>query len=170
MEIGHPSSAWLVGLLFAISTPVWSAENFLSNPTTPYPPGCATNYPLVLEMPGTDSDIHSATVYMYEADEASSQHEVAIRIWRRGCSESDRSLLFFEMSVVDDGDGITEAVLCPDFEADVFGIIHKLQSYQSCVYVVFIIKVMDVNKCFIFILVSRSIIVSEIPLVKEEIS
>ena len=100
MKSGYPISAWLLGLLLAASFPVWSAENFLSNPTTPYPPGCATNYPLVLEMPGKESDINSATVYMYEADDAASQHEVAVRIWRRGCSESDRSLLVCERSVV----------------------------------------------------------------------
>ena len=131
MEIGHPSSAWLVGLLFAVSNPVWSAENFLSNPTTPYPPGCATNFPLVLEMPGKESDINSATVFMYEADDSSSQHEVAVRIWRRGCTESDRSLLFFEMSVIDDGDDVVEAVLCPEFEADQFGIVHKLRGVKE---------------------------------------
>jgi len=131
MEFGHPASAWLVGLSLAISNPVWSAENFLSNPTTPYPPGCATNSQMIEEMPGKESDINSGTVYMAEADDPNIQHQVEFRIRRRGCTENDRSLLMFEMKVLDDGDGRIEAVLTPEFKADVFGVKHALRGLSE---------------------------------------
>lgn len=125
---------FLTGVLFSfllVSGPALTAENYLGNPTTPYPPGCATNYQIADQFPGKEADINAGTVMMGETLDPSSMHEVKVRIWRRGCAEPDRSILMFEMTVTDDGDGIVQSVPSPIFRADYFGSKHLLRGVSE---------------------------------------
>ena len=61
-----------------------ASENFLSNPTTPYPPGCATNLAVSDLMPAKDSIVNEGVAQFLEADDPDQLHDVNIRIWRKG--------------------------------------------------------------------------------------
>jgi len=127
-------SAYIVGAFVGISifpATALATENYLNNPTTPYPPGCATNYQIADQFPGKEADINSGTVLMKEAADPSVLHDVDVRIWRRGCTEPDRSLLMFEMSVIDNNDGSIQYVPVPIFIADRFGSKHELRGVSE---------------------------------------
>lgn len=104
-----------------------ATENFYSNLTALYPPACATNYQISDQLPSKGADITAGLIRLQEAVDKTQLHDVNMRVYRVGCAEPDRSILMFEMTVVDDMDGVNEAVLCPMFQADRFGAIHTLR-------------------------------------------
>jgi len=114
-------------LLSVFPTITSATENYYSNPTTLYPPACATNYQITDQLPSKGSDITNGLIFLQEAADRTQVHEVNMRVYRLGCAETGRSILMFEMTVVDDLDGNDEAVLCPMFQADRFGSIHALR-------------------------------------------
>jgi hypothetical protein len=122
-------TALFLSSIFPVTTS--ATENFYSNPTTLYPPACATNYQISDQLPWKGSDITSGLIHLQEAADKTQIHDVNIRVYRRGCSEPGRSILMFEMSVVDDMDGVSESVLCPVFQADRFGSIHGLRGTKE---------------------------------------
>ncbi len=111
---------------------VIAQENFLSNPTTPYPPGCATNTEAMGEIPGRETVITSGMLqfagFSGETNAtASGSLNVEMKFVRRGCAEPDRSLLMVELTALDNGNTVAESIMLPAFQADRFGVIHKLR-------------------------------------------
>ncbi len=107
-------------------------ENFLSNPTTPYPPGCATNTEALSDIPGRETVITSGTIQFAgfsgpQNATSSGFLDVEMQFLRRGCAEADRSLLMVQLTPLDNGDSVKDSIMLPAFQADRFGVIHQLR-------------------------------------------
>lgn len=116
----------------ALPALVIAQENFLNNPTTPYPPGCATNTETMDVIPGRETQITAGTIqfasFSNTVNMASAGFvDVEMTLLRRGCAEPDRSLLTVQLRVVDNNDSVTEFIALPAFEADRFGVLHDLR-------------------------------------------
>lgn len=118
--------------LLASPALVLAQENFMSNPVAPYPPGCATNTEAMGEIPGREVVITSGTLqfagFSGETNNTAAGFlDVEMALVRRGCAEPDRSLLIVELTVLDNGNGVKESTMLPAFQADRFGVIHRLR-------------------------------------------
>jgi len=122
-------TALILSSAFPLATS--ATENYYSNLNTLYPQGCATNYQISDQLPSKGSDITSGLIRLKEAAAITQIHDVNIRVYRRGCTEPGRSILMFEMTVVDDMDDVSESVLAPMFQADRFGSIHGLRGTRE---------------------------------------
>ena len=105
-------------------------ENFLTDPVTPYPPGCVTNTEAMDLIPGRETVITSGqisfTAWSFGMP-AGDLLEVEMTLIRRGCAEPERSVLIVELEVSDDGDEAAHAIRMPYFRADRFGVMHDIR-------------------------------------------
>lgn len=105
-------------------------ENFLTDPVTPYPPGCATNSEDMDLIPGRETEITSGRIAFTTwafGQPLGGFHEVDVTLIRRGCAEPGRSLLIVELDVIDDGDGEPVAIRVPYFRAERWGVDHDIR-------------------------------------------
>ena len=105
-------------------------ENFLTDPVTPYPPGCVTNTEAMDLIPGRETVITSGRLGFIAWAYGSTVGDlldVDVTLIRRGCAEPDRSVLIVELEPQDDGDDVPDGILLPSFKADRFGVIHDLR-------------------------------------------
>ena len=105
-------------------------QNFLTDPVTPYPPGCVTNTEAMDLIPGRETVITTGRLgfsswVLGVAD--GGVLDVDMTLIRRGCAEPDRSVLIVELEVPDDGDEIPSAIRIPYFRAERFGVGHDIR-------------------------------------------
>lgn len=105
-------------------------QNFLTDPVTPYPPGCVTNTEAMDLIPGRETVITTGrlgfTSWTIEVP-SPDLLEVDMTLIRRGCAEPDRSVLIVQLEVLDNGDDIPSAIRMPFFRADRFGVDHDIR-------------------------------------------
>ena len=101
-------------VIFTFSVP--AQENYATNPFSPYPPACATNYQIwdKYNTSGTEI-IHSGIIQL--TGEAGTLRDVELTVWRKGCAEAGRSVILVDLKPVDDSDGMDEWVFTPWFWA-----------------------------------------------------
>jgi hypothetical protein len=105
-------------------------ENFLTDPVTPYPPGCLTNTEAMDLIPGRETVITTGRVSFTSwalGVPDGDFLEVDVSLIRRGCAEPERSVLIVELDVIDDGDETPHAIRMPYFRADRFGVMHDIR-------------------------------------------
>lgn len=112
-------------LISLFSQAVFGIENYVTQPTTPYPPGCVSNVPF--DTAGTPSlgrvvfgtDLVSLTAWPDNGNKAT----VEMFIYRRGCNEPGRSVLMVSMQLIAGGD----AYFLPRFFANINGTRYPLR-------------------------------------------
>jgi len=108
-------AAWVMALLF--STSAHSLENFF-NPLAPYPPGCTTNFMTQgFFYPGSAEILVDGDILINSTTETSAV-TARLTIYRSGCAESGRSVVWIALSIQDDGDGVDEFGIVPFFHAE----------------------------------------------------
>jgi hypothetical protein len=113
-------------------TSVQAQQNFLTDPLTPYPPGCATNSEALGNVPGRETEITGATLTFYTIADTvslipSRPVDIDVSVIRRGCAEADRSLILVDLDFPGNDDGSTETIPLPTFSAERFGVEHGLR-------------------------------------------
>jgi hypothetical protein len=101
-------------VMFTSSVP--AQENYATNPLSPYPPACATNYQVWDKYNSSGTEvIYSGMIQL--TGESGALHDVELTVWRKGCAEAGRSVILVDLKPVDDGDGMDEWVFTPWFWA-----------------------------------------------------
>lgn len=104
--------------LLVFSTVSNAQQNFYSAPFAPYPPACATDFGIFDAVPG-ESAIIAQGIIDVEHNQLQQTHPVNLTVWRKGCAEDNRSLLYFSVEVIDNNDGDSDGVRIPYFTATV---------------------------------------------------
>ncbi len=103
----------LAALLLLLSNPAQALyENYLSNYTTPIPPACVTNIPVLDSFNFSGSEIISEQVVTWINTEFVEQ-DLEITVWQMGCPEPGRRILLVTLELLDDADGFADIALLP---------------------------------------------------------
>jgi hypothetical protein len=108
----------IIGLAIMTSQATLARELFETNPTTVYPPGCLSNFTNGITTPTGSRQLYAQDVVSFQrSDDASKTANVEVQIFRRGCREENRSVLYVQLSLIDQGRILVpqvSAVLGPD--------------------------------------------------------
>jgi hypothetical protein len=104
---------YILLLAILVATPTYAIKNYSSNILSPIPPGCATNYQLWDDFnPSQTETIYNGS-YPGTNLLDGSEHVMEVRVWRKGCPNSDRSVIMMDMTPATDNDGDTECLATP---------------------------------------------------------
>ena len=82
--------------LVILSSSVPAQENYATNPFSPYPPACATNYQVWDKYNSSGTEIiHSGMIQL--TGESGIPHDVDLIVWRKGCAEAGRSVILVDL-------------------------------------------------------------------------
>ncbi len=86
----------LASLLLIFSQLATAAENFITHETTPYPPACVSTADLEDVFTPSSSRIvyGSSIVQLTGWPDTNVKANVEMEVYRRGCSDTDRSVMF----------------------------------------------------------------------------
>ena len=96
-----------------VSTQVYANKNYASNVYSPIPPGCATNWQVWSSYNPSDTQTIFEGTYPATKTSDSGNHDMKIKVWRKGCPNSDRSVIMLDISPRDDNDGVNECLITP---------------------------------------------------------
>ncbi|MDZ4729013.1 MAG: hypothetical protein SH820_03625 [Xanthomonadales bacterium] len=103
----------LTALLWLLSLPAQAQyENYLSNYTTPIPPACVTNLPVIEAFNFGGQEVIREEIVTWITTEFE-LHDLHISVWQMGCPEPGRRILLVTLKLLDDRDGIAEMALLP---------------------------------------------------------
>ncbi|MEJ8567956.1 hypothetical protein [Elongatibacter sediminis] len=106
-------ASMLIALLCLLSFPAQALyENYLSNYTTPIPPACVTNVPVLDDFNFSGSEVLSDEVVTW-IDTEFVEQDLAITVWQMGCPEPGRRILMVTLELLDDQDGVADMALLP---------------------------------------------------------
>jgi len=116
----------LAGLALLFSQAVFSIENFVTQATTLYPPACVSTAPLEqVSTPSDSRDVFLAQIGKYTAyPDTTSQADVEVFVFRRGCKDPDRSVIFLTTNLIAAGNS---AFYMPRVFAKIGGIRYPLR-------------------------------------------
>lgn len=115
----------LAGLVLFFSQTALGIENFITHATTLYPPACVSTAPLdeVFTPSGTRVQYLNELVDFTAYPDTSKKAAVEVGIYRRGCMDPERSVMFISTSLV----GGSEAFFLPRLFAEVSGTRYPLR-------------------------------------------
>lgn len=99
-----------------LSTTAYSFENFF-NALPPYPSGCTSYFMTQGFYPGDAAILIDGPILINSTTEVSAV-TAQLTIYRSGCAESGRSILWIALAIQDDGDGVDEFGIVPFFSAE----------------------------------------------------
>jgi len=117
---------YFAGLAVLLSSSAFAIENFVTQATTPYPPACmSTADPEEVFTPsGTKIVYLDQLVSEFTAfPETKNNATVEMKIERRGCKDTDRSVILVSVSMINGGD----AFFMPRFFAEIGGTRYPLR-------------------------------------------
>jgi len=96
----------LASLVLFFSQTAVGIENFITHATTLYPPACVSTAPLeeVFTPSGTRVTTIDQLVELTAYPDTRNKATVEMKIFRRGCSDPERSVMFISTSLVNGGD------------------------------------------------------------------
>lgn len=115
----------LAGLVLLFSQTAMGIENFITHATTLYPPACVSTAPLeeVSTPSGTRIQFLNQLVSLTAFPDTGDKADVEVNIYRRGCSDPERGVMFISLSLV----GGSEAFFLPRLFAEVGGKRYQLR-------------------------------------------
>lgn len=94
----------ILALSLSCGPAVFAAELFETNPTTPYPPGCISTTRDGLDTPSSGRLVYAQDVIVLtNAGAGGGTANVQTTVFRRGCTEPGRSVLFIQFELVSPG-------------------------------------------------------------------
>lgn len=92
----------VAGLLLVVSQTAVGIENFITHATTLYPPACVStaNFEEVFTPSGTRVQFLDELVMLTSFPDTNSDVSVEMRIFRRGCKDPERSVIYISTSMV----------------------------------------------------------------------
>jgi len=92
----------LAGLVLFFSQTAFGIENFITHATTLYPPACVSTAPLneVFTPSGTKVESLNQLVKLTAFPNTNNMADVEVIIYRRGCKDPERSVMFISTSLV----------------------------------------------------------------------
>ncbi len=97
---------FLAGLAALITQTVLANENFVTQSTTPYPPACMSTGDSDNLTPSDTRRVYASDIIKFSAwQDSDVTANVEVEIYRRGCSDPDRSVLFFSAQKIDSAEG-----------------------------------------------------------------
>lgn len=84
---------------------------------SPIPPGCATNYQTWDLFNPSDKEVISTGTYPSASFPDGLAQNVQYRIWRKGCTNSNRAVIMMDLTVVDNNNGQMDCAPTPKTEA-----------------------------------------------------
>ena len=116
---------FFTGLVLFFSQTAIGIENFITHATTLYPPACVSTAPLeeVFTPSGTRVQFLDQLVDLTAYPDTGNKASVEVKIFRRGCSDPDRSVMFISTSLV----AGSEAFFMPRLFAEIGGTRYPLR-------------------------------------------
>ncbi len=75
-------------------------DNFVTSPTAPYPPGCVSSNNAGVSTPTTSRQVYADDIITLTDAAGGADAGVNVQVYRRGCIEEGRSLLYIEFESV----------------------------------------------------------------------
>lgn len=103
---------WLV-LVALVSSPVCAFyENHLSNVFSPIPPGCVTNFQVWNQFNTSGTQTLAEGVVDWPNINGAKQ-QLEVKVMQKGCPDSGRRVLFLEVRLLNNSDGVVDAAFPP---------------------------------------------------------
>lgn len=113
----------LIAVWLAItSCSIQAYENFMENPAAPYPAGCATSPDSQTFIYGDNLErVYAAELTLTDASDLTNELPVNVRVYRVGCAEQNRSVIWIEFEIPDFLNPDETFYLTPEVQAFVNG-------------------------------------------------
>lgn len=80
-----------------LAAPALARDNFVTSPTAPYPPGCVSSDNFGVSTPTFARQVYNDSIITLADAAGGADNNVNLLVYRRGCTEENRSLLYVEI-------------------------------------------------------------------------